>query len=466
MLPWLPLPLASGTGTLWFGLPFTAPTPPPPARRSPPRPGCGYVNVGGEQLPVDCLIPGYGDVLSAALPIFDDSVFRLSPAHAGAAELPASVDHREDGTEGPVRQQGRVGACSGFSFATAVDHALSRRTGRPGHVSAMHVWARYHEPSMSLPFEKNKNRPLTLEEVWPYSENNQRLACTWVAKNRCRPSCGTTTSCTCKTYDERYCGRAVDPIALARADALPVARVTTATKIKNDKLSLMAALAKGQDVWMAMRFTYDAFDDDRLLKAHDGLSYVLPHFKPADATSAHAMVIAGYRVKQTGTYFLLHNSWGERWGDRGYAWVHETTLLKNLDSAYIVDAEPWDPRASRVPPRQQNPSQCGAGLLPDSITGQCTPPCPDGSARHNAVCPDPRDCPAGYVNLFGECVVAAPKTQGTDKATGIRYACAAGGCSYVIPFGVHGCLLPWCTASCPSPRFRLTSGVIGYACTE
>lgn len=464
-LPWLPWPGTTGAAGAWPSVPFVTGTPPPRVTRSAARPGCGYVDVGGEQIPVDCFTPGYGEIASAARAIVSDNLLQVSPLHTGAAALPAAVDHREDGSEGPMRHQGRIGACSAFSFAAAIDHALARRTGRPGYVSVMHVWARYHEPSMELPARNNMKRPLTWEDAWPYTPENQATACTWVAKRRCKPHCGAADTCACQA-DAEQCGRPVDEEALRRADAYPVARVTAVTRITQDKRSLMATLAKGQDIWMAMRFTYEAFDDDKLIPEHDGLRFVLPHFEPGDATSAHAMVIAGYRVQPTGTYFLLHNSWGERWGERGFAWVHEQTLEKNLQAAYVVDAEPWDPSGGKVPPRQETPSQCDGGLLPDSITGQCTPPCPDGSARHNAACPELTDCPAGYVNLFGECVVAAPNVRGTDPATGIRYACAAGGCSYVVPFGVQGCFLPWCSVSCPSPRFRLSSGPFGLSCTE
>ena len=217
---------------------------------------------------------------------------------------------------------------------------------------------------------------------------------------------------------------------------------------------------------MAMNFTYAAYDAERLISEHDGLRFVMGHFEPEESTGTHAMVIAGYRVRPSGTYFLIHNSWGETWGDRGYVWVHESTIKANLRSAYLVDAELWDPSWGKVPPRQERPSQCSNGLLPDSITGQCTPPCADGSARHNAACPDLSECPTGYVNLYGECVVAAPNVRGTDSASGIQYACAAAGCGFVVPFGVHGCAMQWCSTSCPSPRFRLTSGPLGMACTE
>ncbi len=439
------------------------PGPPPRVQRLPPRPGCGFVQVGAEQIPIDCATPGYTEILSAARSVLPDSIFRLTSAHAGAAELPAVVDHREDGTEGPVRHQGNVGACSAFSFAAAIDHALARRSANRWAVSVMHLWARYHNPSMSLPVDRNRNQPLTSEAYWPYTGTNQLFACTWVDKNQCKPYCG--ENCPCK-MSSTYCGREVDAEQLAHADANPIARFTSATRIGHDKLTLMRALAQGQDIWMAMNFTYAAFDSQTLVPEHDGLRWVMGHFEPEDTSSTHAMVIAGYRVRSSGTYFLLHNSWGEAWGDRGYAWVHEKTLETNLRAAYLVDAELWNPSWSKVPTRQDNPSQCVNGLLPDSITGQCTPPCADGSARHNAACPDLTDCPAGYVNLYGECVVAAPNVRGSDPATGIHYACAAAGCGFVVPLGVYGCRSEWCSTSCPSPRFRLSYGVEGMRCTE
>lgn len=464
-LPALPFPWPFGSASNPVPGGSASVGPPPRVQRLPPRPGCGYVEVGGKRIPMDCSSPGYSEIISAARAVLPDTVFRLSPAHAGAAELPAIVDHREDGTEGPVRHQGDVGACSGFSFATAIDHALSRRSGKVWAVSAMHVWARYHEPSMSLPADNNRNRPLTSEEAWPYTHDNETIACSWAAKKRCKPYCGATDSCTCQMNADS-CGREVDSAQLARADAYPIARFTGVTRIAHDKATLMRALAQGQDIWMAMNFTYAAFDAQRILPEHDGLRGVLGDFDPADSTSTHAMVISGYRVRPSGTYFLLHNSWGETWADRGYAWVHETTLQNNLRAAYLVEAELWNPAWGKVPPRQEQPSQCGDGLLPDSITGQCTPPCADGSARHNATCADPNDCPTGYVNLYGECVVAAPKTRGADPATGIQYACAAAGCGFVVPSGVYGCARPWCSVSCPSPRFRLSSGAYGMTCVE
>ncbi len=446
-------------------LPFVI-TPPPHAQRLAPRPGCGYVNVGGRQIPTDCLTPDFGEVRSAGRSLLPDSLFRLSPVHAGKAELPVSVDHREDGTEGPVRNQHTLGACTGFSFTTAVDHALARWSGQPGHISVMHAWARYHYPSMEMAAKNNKARPLTSEEVWPYTSDNSRRACSWVAKSQCRPNCSRGDGCTCNDLEETYCGRSVDIEPLTQADAAPIARVIATTRLDLDKTTLMDALAKGQDVWFAMWVTDAAFDADKLESNYNGLQFVLKDFDKEDASSGHAMVLSGYKSQRDGTYFLIHNSWGESWGDHGYAWIHETTLLKNIKSAYLVEAEPWNQLGGKALPRPKAPSQCGAGLIADSVTGQCVPSCPDGGARHEGACPDLRDCPEGYVNLEGECVIAAPTRTGRDPATGVTWSCAPGGCSYIIPAGNPGCFLPWCSVSCPSPRFLLASEDVGYTCIE
>lgn len=351
-----------------------------------------------------------------------ESMYRLTAEYAGAAELPTIVDHREDGTEGPVRHQGMVGACSALSFASAIDHALARRSGRTWAVSAMHIWARYHDPSMSLPVDRNRNLPLTSEVFWPYTEITQLFACCWVDNRQCKPHCGETCPC---MMPADYCGQNVDSEQLAQADAHPIARFTNITRINHDKLTLMRALAQGQDIWMNMNVAHAALDS--ATPEYDGLRWVMGHLEPEETSGMHAMVIAGYRVRPSGTYFLLHNSWSEAWGDRGYAWVHEKTLEMNLVAAYLVDAEPWNPSWSYVPPRHERPSQCFNGLVPDSITGQCTPPCADGSARHNAVCPVLTDCPAGYVNLYGECVVAAPSGSGGDSSIGARMGVCRGG---------------------------------------
>lgn len=478
MQPWLPIPgVPALSWTTVNGIPvpvipgLTGPgtvvqsRPPPRALTGARRPGCGFVNTGAIEIPLDCASGGWADIPFASRFVVPRDALSLNGGSVGAASLPAIVDHRVDGTEGPVRNQGRVGACTAFSFAAAVDHAVSSRTGTPGWISATHVWARYHTPSMQSAASSNMDKPLALESTWSYTKETEQRACSWVDKGYCKPGCQATT-CACSSLPASECGQPVDETVLSRADSAPSARVTDVTRLDKANLKhVQEVLSKGQDVWMSMKVG-DALDDDKLLPQHAGLKAVIADFDARNEPSGHAMVLAGYRVQEDGTYFLLHNSWGESWGDKGYAWIHETTLRTNISSAYVVTAESWDPGKQKVPPRNKEPVHCPSGLAPDSITSECVPPCPDGAARSNGVCSNPQDCPAGYVNLIGFCVPSPAPRSGSDVPSGVTYQCASEGCNYIIPFGILGCRLPACMVSCPSPAYHLTTGPQGFSCAE
>ena len=436
---------------------------PPKVARLPARPGCGYVKVGTTQIPLDCATPGHGLVRSAAMPLVEARSLRKSEWHAGAAELPSYVDHRTEGEEGAIRHQGEVGACTAFSLAGAIDHSVAREGGFPGAVSAMHLWARYHTPSMELAVAGNQGKPLTSEQEWPYNASWQKYACAWVPCDH--PSAGCSSG---------LCGYQPEKRTLEAADSHPRYKLLGVTAVHRygigqpDPQALLDVLAKGQDLWIAMGFSYSAFDSDRVLPQWEGLKSVIRDFDPDVGSNgvpaSHAMTVVGYVAKPGGTYFLLRNSWGSEWGDGGYAWIHQDTLVRNLHYAYVVLAEPTGTPSGTWKP--STPGTCPSGLLPDSVTAQCVPACSDGSARHNGVCADPADCPDGYVNLRGDCVVAAPRTSGVDPSSGIAYQCAPAGCFFRIPAGAY-CPLPGgCSTACAAPKYRLAFANPGFLCTE
>ncbi|MEO7035659.1 MAG: C1 family peptidase [Polyangiaceae bacterium] len=364
----------------------------------------------------------------------------------GAAPLPVYVDHRTDGTEGPVRFQEEVGACTAFSLSAAIDHAFTRLSGRVMPVSVMHVWSRYHFPDMDKAAEGNLGHGLTVESAWQY---DKKLACAWDCIDSCHPAL--LVDCA-----------SPDPVRIQSADSLAAVAMSNVTRLDAlDLDSIKEALAKGQDVWFAM------YADPNAFGTVHGSNSVIPDGKFRGGPS-HAMLLAGYTVQSNGTYYLIHNSWGEDWGDRGYAWIYESTLRNNIISAYLVEVGAASSSGAQ-PPTKPVPLQptCPADSKPDSALGVCAPACPDGSPRNSNACPIPNQCPAGYVNLTGLCVVAAPTVAGRDAQTGITYNCASGGCTYGIPLGQAGCVsLPYCAESCPAPNFHLTINAVGAGCAD
>ena len=99
-------------------------------------------------------------------------------AAAGAAggtgaATPGTTDHRQSGTEGPVKDQGQVGSCTAFSLSSAMDNAI-RRQNKGDTMSSMHIWSHYGIPTMQTAATANAKKPIAAWGLWPYDE---RVAC-------------------------------------------------------------------------------------------------------------------------------------------------------------------------------------------------------------------------------------------------------------------------------------------------
>ncbi len=390
---------------------------------------CGDTAMG-ENVALAC--PG-GD---EALPHPLVPVFAYATLHGDAAALPAVVDHRADGTEGAVHNQGKAPLSSAFALASAVDHAIGFWTGTPGKTSAMQVFARYHAGNASKAIKASADTGLAEQEAWPFSANE---AVSWF--EACDKWAGPVK-----------CGKAPDDAKLKAADAKPA---TTALDTEDLAATFevplyRAKLAAGQDI-IAVLKAGPSFKP----VGKEGAMYV-PNYE-GGAKGVHTVLLAGYATFPHGTYFLIHNSAGEKWGDKGYAWIHEATLKANLAHAFVVDARPAD--ASKIKRKQHKAAEaCKAGGFPDSVTGACGQLCPDHSPRYENVCAKKDECPKGLVNLTGECVLAAPTARADEKPKEARFICGPGGCFFRVPKGTAGCDKDWCPTTCPAPTFRAMAG--------
>jgi hypothetical protein len=397
---------------------------------------CGEIEVGGEKVFLDCMTDDYGTVAGAAKSVMGaEDVAGIRSKR----KLPEVVDHRKDGTEGPVMSQGRTSACTSFSLVAAADHAAARFLGHPGDLSPMHAWARYHSPRMSLADSDNVGKGLTDLTNLAF---DPKLANAWQH------------------------GKRVEPGLIRKADSQALVDITNITRLDSgDMREIKSALAAGQDIWFSIKAAHGL---QKTKKEADGESMV-SHFDyrsmPTSQRSAHALVLAGYEVTPKGTFFLIHNSWGPKWGTDGYAWIWEKTLRANISDAYVLQVHPTALAHAKRPSHAHKFSVCRAGLVPDAATTQCVPACGDHGPRVNGVCPTAGQCPDGEVNLYGKCELSAPILDKT-MSNGVKMTCGLSGCVYAVPNGTASCTqAKGCEVSCAAPRFMLESGSRGLACS-
>lgn len=286
-----------------------------------------------------------------------------SPAPS-SSQLPASVDHRSLGTEGPIKDQELVGSCTAFSLSSVMDNAI-RRLNRSDVVSAMHAWSRYADPTMDSAGSRNEGRPLALWPDYPYDE---RIACRMETQDDgcaelLMPRVQVNTAANDPTVQAQVRG----------ADArgrYTITEVDQISPIEPDALAL--ELATGKDVWFAMGVSQDAWTS-----AQVQATGVVPDWVTEDG--GHAVALAGYRATPLGRQFLVHNSWGPTWGEAGYGWISEAMIRSHAQYAYtvkIVDRSAPSPPPTPVPvPQPSGPSACPAGYTQVAGLPLCQRPC-------------------------------------------------------------------------------------------
>lgn len=52
------------------------------------------------------------------------------------------------------------------------------------------------------------------------------------------------------------------------------------------------------------------------------------------SSGGHALVVVGYDDRRNA--FKVVNSWGEKWGDRGFGWISYETMIKRIQNAFVM----------------------------------------------------------------------------------------------------------------------------------
>jgi hypothetical protein len=287
----------------------------------------------------------------------------------GGATLPDTVDHRTDGTEGPVKDQGQVGACTAFSLSTAMDNAI-RRQNTSFTTSTMHIWSHYSNPILQTAGDSNINKPIAPWDTWVYDER---------------------TACELDQSGDKDCGPYTPPVVqgsgstdatiqakIKDADSKGEWEVTQYDKLQSDPDTIAAILASGADVWTSMDIgtTWLHPVGDNLID-----------WTTLNIDGGHAFVLAGYRHVNGVRQFLVHNSWGTSWGDHGFAYVSEAMVRQFCKNAYKVTVTNKNqPTAAPGTADALTDDDCGEDQLVDSVTGKCTKMCPDDSRPAGGKC--------------------------------------------------------------------------------
>lgn len=107
---------------------------------------------------------------------------------------------------------------------------------------------------------------------------------------------------------------------------------------------IKGALSRGEPVVFAMPVAQDWYDlSGDTVYSHEG----------AAGTLYHAMAVVGYSEDRQA--FRIINSWGDWWGDNGYAWVGYPTFKRLVSEAYALQPAPQGeaakPAESAISPR-------------------------------------------------------------------------------------------------------------------
>lgn len=203
----------------------------------------------------------------------------------------------------PIENQGSLGSCTGQSIAGAIE-LLNKRNGKPTDVSRLFIY--YYERLMigTVNYDSGayirdgikatNHYGASLESYWPYD---------------------------IKKFKQ-------EPITEAKNDALN-RRVTRYERV-TDFNGCIDALSNGYPVVMGF-YVYESFMSANVAKT--GIM-PYPNTKRERLLGGHAVLLVGYN--KTKKVFIVRNSWGTSWGDKGYFYMPFNVVSPSMSSDYWI----------------------------------------------------------------------------------------------------------------------------------
>lgn len=204
----------------------------------------------------------------------------------GAASLPTKVDLRPNCS--PVEDQGDIGSCTGNAIASVIEY-LYRKAKRTVDVSRLFIYYEERLLEGTIGYDSGayirdgikvvNKKGAPLESYWPYVERKF-------------------------TYK---------PTQTAYTDALK--RKAIAYQRVADFNGVKSAVAQGYPVVIGFD-VYASFESEEVARTGQ-MPY--PNTATEELLGGHAVVIVGY--DDSTQKFIVRNSWGSSWGDKGYFYM-------------------------------------------------------------------------------------------------------------------------------------------------
>jgi C1A family cysteine protease len=233
----------------------------------------------------------------------DPRDFVYHAVHQSKEQLPTSVDLRKYCS--PVRDQGQLGSCTGFSMATGLREFLEiKNTNKLTVLSPLFLY-----------YEERKLEGTVKQDAGAYIRDGMKVLA--------------TLGCTPERYQPYVISnykKAPTKTALKNAPKYKItsyARINTLMDMKSS-LAINNAFVFGFDV-------YESFESQAV--ANTGK---VPMPKNGEQLlGGHAVLAVGYKDDpswQGGGYMIVKNSWSTSWGDQGYFYMPYAYMASDMVS--------------------------------------------------------------------------------------------------------------------------------------